>query len=189
MNCKKAALAAGAFGSFKNNWATPDATIGKLNELENEIKNIADVIYPIGSIYMSMNDINPSLLFGGTWTQINDNRFLLCSSSSKQTGGSTTIKTENMPSHTHTFEGDAITGSINNLERSRDANDETLFSTSGCFSKTSRSGTKTLQGTDWKDVKVSVQFNATPTGSISSTGGGQAYRQPYMTVFCWYRVA
>lgn len=188
MNCKRAALAAGACGSFKNNWATPDATIGKINELEDEIKNIADVIYPIGSIYMSMNDINPNILFGGTWTQINDNRFLLCSSSSKQTGGSTTIKTENMPSHTHTFEGNAITGGINHLVRYDASTDAGAFSATGCFSNTTRSGTRSWPGENGKDAKVSVQFNATPTGSISSTGGGQAYWQPYMSVFCWYRV-
>lgn len=178
MNCKK----------FKNNWATPDATTGKINELEEEIKNIADVIYPIGSIYMSMNDINPNILFGGTWTQINDNRFLLCSSSSKQTGGSTTIKTENMPSHTHTFEGDAITGGIEHLTR-YDAPDTGAFSKSGCFSNTTQSGSRTWTGSGGNGAKIGVQFNATPTGNISSTGGGQAYWQPYMTVFCWYRVA
>lgn len=178
MTCKK----------FKNNWATPDATIGKINELENEIKNIADVIYPIGSIYMSMNDINPSLLFGGTWTQINDNRFLLCSSSSKQTGGSTTIKTENMPSHTHTFEGDAITGRIESLLRYDAPQDAGPFSKSGCFSNTTQGGTRSWTGTGGNGTKIGVQFDATPTGSISSTGSGQAYWQPYMTVFCWYRV-
>ena len=35
-----------------------------------------DKIYPIGSIYMSMNGTNPSTLFGGTWEQIK-NGFLL----------------------------------------------------------------------------------------------------------------
>ena len=137
---------------------------------------------------MSMNDINPSVLFGGTWTQIKDNRFLLCSSSSKQTGGSTTIETENMPSHTHTFEGNAITGSIESLLR-YDAPDAGAFSKSGCFSNTSNGGTRTWPGQNSNGAKVSVQFDATPTGTISSTGSGQAYWQPYMTVFCWYRVA
>lgn len=49
-------------------------------------------IYPIGSIYMSVNDTNPSLVFGGTWQQIKD-RFLLASGDTYdngQTGGSAT---------------------------------------------------------------------------------------------------
>lgn len=38
--------------------------------------NLIDLIYPIGSIYMSMNETNPSILFGGTWERISG-RFLL----------------------------------------------------------------------------------------------------------------
>lgn len=56
-----------------------------------------ETIYPIGSIYMSTNSASPASLFGGTWTQIQD-QFLLCSGSTYaagSTGGSATM------SHTH----------------------------------------------------------------------------------------
>lgn len=49
-------------------------------------------IYPVGSIYMSVNNTNPANLFGGTWEQIKD-RFLLSAGSSYangSTGGSAT---------------------------------------------------------------------------------------------------
>lgn len=35
-------------------------------------KSIVDLIYPIGSIYMSVDSTNPTTNFGGTWVQITD---------------------------------------------------------------------------------------------------------------------
>ena len=37
----------------------------RLQALENKIKET----YPVGSIYMSVRNVNPSKLFGGTWVQ------------------------------------------------------------------------------------------------------------------------
>lgn len=75
------------------------------NQISNISSTIFDNIYPVGSIYMSVNDTNPSNLFGGTWTQLKD-RFLLGAGSTYtngSTGGSATQKLSaaNLPSHTH----------------------------------------------------------------------------------------
>ena len=37
---------------------------------------ILDVVYPVGSIYISVNGTSPAILFGGTWAKING-RFLV----------------------------------------------------------------------------------------------------------------
>ena len=77
--------------------------------LSSQISNIGSItfddIYPVGSIYMSVNSTNPANLFGGTWTQLKD-RFLLGAGSTYtngSTGGSATQKLSvaNLPSHTH----------------------------------------------------------------------------------------
>ncbi|KAI5536786.1 phage tail repeat-like family, partial [Trichomonas vaginalis G3] len=70
-------------------------------ELQTLKTEILQTVYPIGSIYTSMNSTRPEVVLGlGTWTQIVD-RFLYCANSSKETGGSKTISGENLPAHSH----------------------------------------------------------------------------------------
>ncbi|KAI5491505.1 keratin-associated protein family, partial [Trichomonas vaginalis G3] len=71
-------------------------------ELQTLKTEILQTLYPIGSIYTSMNSTNPATVLGfGTWKQIVD-KFLYCANSSKQTGGSKKITEANLPPHTHT---------------------------------------------------------------------------------------
>ncbi|EAX66637.1 hypothetical protein TVAG_504630, partial [Trichomonas vaginalis G3] len=68
-------------------------------ELQTLKIEILQTLYPIGSIYTSMNSTRPEVVLGlGTWTQIVD-RFLYCANSSKETGGSKTISGANLPAH------------------------------------------------------------------------------------------
>lgn len=66
---------------------------------------IRDIVYPVGSIYMSVNSVSPATLFGGTWEQLED-RFLLAAGqtyTAGDTGGEAThtLTVDEMPSHTH----------------------------------------------------------------------------------------
>lgn len=42
-------------------------------------QEIFNLIYPVGSVYLSVNQTNPGTLFGGTWSRITDG-FLYCTS-------------------------------------------------------------------------------------------------------------
>ena len=52
---------------------------------------------PVGSIYMSVNNINPANFFGGKWEQIKDRFLLACGStySNGSTGGEANVILEN----------------------------------------------------------------------------------------------
>lgn len=73
----------------------------------SDIKLSADLIYPVGSIYMSVNSTNPSTLFGGTWEQIKDKFLLSCGDTyaNGSTGGEAThtLTVDEMPKHSHTL--------------------------------------------------------------------------------------
>lgn len=71
----------------------------------DKFNSIIDIVYPVGSIYMSANSVSPKVLFGGEWERLKD-AFLLASGDvyeAGSTGGSATVTLteEQMPSHTH----------------------------------------------------------------------------------------
>ena len=96
----------------KNNKFSLDSdgnlTVNSITTNNNENLNIAEicnVIYPIGSVYISINNIEPSSFFGGTWEKLED-RFLLSSGKTYingDIGGEATHKLtiDEMPKHNH----------------------------------------------------------------------------------------
>lgn len=62
--------------------------------------NLGQVVYPIGSIYMSTNSISPASIFGGSWSQISGNVCLMAGSSVGNVG-SRKITINQMPAHRH----------------------------------------------------------------------------------------
>lgn len=91
---------------------------------------LLNLIYPVGSIYWTGKAPNdngdPNVLFGGTWTQIKD-KFILAAGdtySNGATGGSATVTlTKNqIPSHTHTFRGSAVTSGSGGVDHTHGIN-------------------------------------------------------------------
>lgn len=69
---------------------------------------ILEAVYPVGSIYMSVNSTSPATLFGGTWKAIK-RRFLLGADGNTYKAGNTggeaahTLTEGEMPSHKHSI--------------------------------------------------------------------------------------
>ena len=137
--------------------------------LSNQISNIGSItfddIYPIGSIYMSVNSTNPRNLFGGTWTQLKD-RFLL-GAGSTYTNGSTggeashTLTVNEMPSHSH---GQYVTVS---------------------------SGGSLSANCDYDSYASGKARKSAQNVSTDPTGGGNSHNNmpPYLVVYMWQRTS
>ena len=64
-------------------------------------------VYPVGSIYINVNNVDPAEIFGGTWEQIKDKFLLACGDTYNNgiSGGSAsnTLTTAEIPSHSHSY--------------------------------------------------------------------------------------
>lgn len=122
------------------------------------------LIYPVGSLYWSANNTNPSTLFGGTWTQIKDKFVLACGdtySTTGATGGasSVTLTVNNLPSHNH-----SIGGSTGETQ-------PTFAGTAG----TTGAGTAHSHGLNSHTHKVTASGNISVTANPTFSGTSHAY--------------
>lgn len=127
---------------------------------------ILDNVYPVGSIYMSVNSTNPTNLFGGTWEQI-QGRFLFGMNSSYpagSTGGEITHKLTNaeMPTHSHYMAAGNAGG------------DDTWTPDVGSWLV---NGVTSDKNTWWAQI------------GMDEVGGGTAHNNmpPYLSVYIWKR--
>lgn len=72
--------------------------------------NLLQVIYPVGSCYISFSATSPASIVGGSWSQIKSGLMMAIGStgaatSAGGTGGSRKISTNQMPAHQHTIKG------------------------------------------------------------------------------------
>ena len=133
------------------------------------IPSLIDMFYPVGSIYMSVSNVSPSVLFGGTWQQIQDT-FLLAAGTTYtagNTGGEAThtLIADEIPSHTHNYA--EYVGSVG------------------------WSGTSSYNIVKTNNTDGYTNTNTDGNLATLSTGGGQAHNNmpPYLVVYIWKRTA
>lgn len=127
--------------------------------------NVAQLVYPVGAIYMSTVATNPSTLFGfGTWERIQDTFLLAAGStySAGSTGGEAThtLTNSEIPSHNHAI----------------------FYPNAGAGNDYAPIG--------YPDVGSKSTYWA--VGSYTGdVGGGQAHNNmpPYLAVYVWKRTA
>ena len=167
--------------------------------LKEYIQQFAKEIYPVGSIYLSVKNTNPSTYFGGTWVAWGSGRVPVGINTSdsnfntvEKTGGASTVTltTSQMPSHTHTFTGSSATtnnpgGHTHNIGRDTDGS-------AGSSRYTVHSaGTSGADATSPTSSAGGHTNTVTAKGTNAKTGGGGAHSnlQPYIVCYMWKRTA
>lgn len=145
-------------------------------------------IYPVGSIYMSVNSTNPGTLFGGTWTQI-QNRFLLACGSSYSagsTGGASTVTltVDQIPAHNHTASTNNTGGHSHGYESQKKRWADSPIS--GAGSVLAGTGAQSNYAV-WYTTDTQGAHSHTVT--VDNKGGGKSHNNmpPYLAVYVWKR--
>lgn len=157
----------------------------------------AGKLRPVGSIYQSVVNADPGLLFGGTWQRYGKGRVAVGLntadtdfSAAGKTGGAKTVPltAAQMPAHKHTLTLSAATlpsaGShTHNIPTT------TLGLTEGDRDYAPISGGSRVSG--YVEANAAHTHTVTPSGTVGSTGSGGAHTNlmPYFAVYAWKRVA
>ena len=138
--------------------------------LSSDVTDLIDVIYPVGSIYMSVGNTSPSVLFGGTWEQIED-KFLLASGSTYSSGATGGSADSVIVKHTHY--GSSGRGFVTHTDGENVAEN------------------KVSSGTNYYAPTITSKDNWYSVGSVGSTGenGTGKNMPPYLAVNVWKRTA
>ena len=174
-------LASGGTAVGVGKYAEHDRAVEVNPEWEVYVKGkpLWELIYPVGSLYLSAADTDPGVLFGGTWERIRD-RFLLAAGTAYgagTTGGEAvhTLTENELPAHAHNPANEAgYYGFITNSQKAFTVGDMGVQSGSGRYYP-------------YAPAAFDISRN-TKTGSV---GGGKAHNNmpPYLAVYVWKRTA
>lgn len=146
-------------------------------QLDNWQEIVLNIAYPVGSIYISVNNINPSEIFGGEWIQLKDTFLLACGDTYNADPTVQVIDDEEVPIDTalhgeasHELTIDEMPSHSHNTEWS-------IWN----------------QGTDVSTSANAVNWSShgtTKVNGISENGGGAEHNNmpPYLAVYMWERV-
>jgi len=193
-------------GDFKGNVVCDELIANKVTAKQSDDSSIFDKIYPIGSIYFSINSTNPSTLFGGTWVAWGTGRVPVGINTSdtnfntvEKTGGAATITltSSQIPSHSH-----GLNSHTHSFSATTDSKGGHTHKIGADFDGGSGSARYTVHsaGTSGAGTTMPTNSSGAHTHSVSGTtgkasgntaatgsGGSHSNLQPYITCYMWKR--
>lgn len=148
-------------------------------------KTLLDMVYPVGSIYLSVNAADPQTLFGGTWARLED--VFLLAAGAEHAAGSTggeemhTLTVGEMPSHgNHLMQGRMYQELADNASNDSSYRSNTLYLGKNVFASTGNFNR------GWKDWNGGEMY---PAGTLKGGGDPHNNMPPYLAVYTWKRTA
>ncbi len=148
-------------------------------------KTLLDMVYPVGSIYLSVSGTDPQTLFGGTWARLED--VFLLAAGAKHPAGSTggeeahTLTVGEMPSHgNHLMQGRMYQELAENASNDSSYRSNTLYLGKNAFASTGNFNR------GWKDWNGGEMY---PAGTLKGGGNPHNNMPPYLAVYTWKRTA
>ena len=186
-----------AFGS-----SAPDNFEGftcamSLNLIDSAITSfksyLLDYVYPVGSIYMSVNSTSPQTFLGGTWTRLTDTFLLAAGSTYAADDGTHTTATGGAASVSYTPAGSATSHALTVGELPAHYHAMRYATASGSLTG----------GYDWVTTGKATWSGATEISTgMKGAGSGRGHTHgfsgtkatiktmpPYLTVYVWKRTA
>ncbi len=142
--------------------------------IEMNKQALVDVVYPVGSIYMSVNSTSPSTLFGGTWEQLKD-RFLL-GAGDTYTAGATGGEAE------HSHNAGTLRANIGRIPEISNVFAEVYNDSDNPYSPNVY---YTVSSNHWSTPGDSSSVKT----AISGSTGNANNMPPYLVVYMWKRTA
>lgn len=155
--------------------------------VETSLTDILQIIYPVGAIYISVNNVSPASLFSGTWEQIKDT-FLLSAGdtyTAGSTGGSTT-HTHDVAMHFASYYNSVV------MEK-HEKTGIVAYDEDGTKTATGNTRIGYTGESENNLINSGAQNGRTDIGSfgVYETVGNTSYHSsmpPYLAVYIWKRI-
>jgi len=146
------------------------------------IKQLLDVMYPVGSIYISTSGINPQELFGGQWESYGEGRTLIGAGSGTDINNETVEFLENTTGgeYNHLLTVNEMTSHTHGLNYGG-----TILAVRGSKTEAERApGIQPVSGGWWNNTN---KYEA----NIAQSGGSNTHNniQPYIVTYMWRRIS
>ena len=158
----------------------------KFNQLwaqEIHASNLIDLIYPVGSIYISMKNTSPASFLGGSWTKLDKNNSFWIQDAGAEDGGtdlSFSKEVSGLPD---------IIGFIESNNEWSIGNNDTVYEngSTGALYAGSFAGYASAGKSNYKTYMSKIVFEASRANSIY--GKTNYVRPPAYKIFAWRRTA